>query len=84
MTSAKQKTIKAGAIVNLVCSAIYIFSAIITLGALASLIGLVDQVTGETITPEMVVALFVTLLPLILWAISTFIISIILMNGNRN
>lgn len=84
MTSTKQKTIKAGAIVNLVCSAIYIFSAIITLGALASLIGLVDQVTGETITPEMVVALFVTLLPLILWAISTFIISIILTSINKN
>ena len=84
MTSTKQTTIKVGAIVNLVCSAIYLFFAILTIGDLASLIGLVDEVTGETITPEMVVALFVIMLPFILWAISTFIISIVLTSINKN
>ena len=84
MTSTKQTTIKVGAIVNLVCSAIYLFFAILTIGDLASLIGLVDEVTGETITPEMVVALFIIMLPFILWAISTFIISIVLTSINKN
>lgn len=84
MTSAKQKTLKAGAIVNVVCSAIYIFSAIVTLGTFASYIGLVDQTTGETITPEVVIAIFITLMPLIIWAIASFIISIILLSINKN
>ncbi len=79
MTSTKQKTIKAGAIVNLVCSAIYIFSAIIVLSALASAVGFVDEITGATITAEYVISYFILLLPLILWAIASFIISIVLL-----